>query len=336
MGIEYALTNLSSKEAKIRFKGIRANYYQIKSIIDKEIRSDWPEQFYDYLLKRLLFLEEPLPVLTELLALDFDKVREQVKALPENATYQDLEQKFSRLAWYILKFFGPSIRSIRTIIKGVSREILFDDLYPGFEQNIRDEGRSPEHTAMEAVLRGDLEVALKTLTPREREIIKRFYYDAEPLEKVASILGLDPSEFNRQLEAIHEKLKVVLSVRRRVVRLAKELYGIRPSKDDSSSPLNSSFVVRCSSFVNYTNHDPRNTKYENSSSPLTLPLARSRTSSPLTEIRGSSPLKNEEAVEAKLREMEARRDYDAELKDWMLRLELLNPMRVFFGIPIIR
>jgi len=47
----------------------------------------------------------------------------------------------------------------------------------------------------------------------------------------------------------------------------------------------------------------------------------------------SSPLKNEEAIEAKLGEIEAKRNYDADLKDWMLKLKLLNPMRVFFGMP---
>jgi RNA polymerase sigma-70 factor (ECF subfamily) len=141
------------------------------------------------------------------------------RALARNeATAADLVQDAFIAAWRnlgrfdITRDFGAWLRGIirnkwREYLRRHAREVDVDDAtLEAWESRFAQW----DHSTGDADLLDTLDECLKRLPDAMSEVVRRFYYQEEPGERVASALGIDTATFRKRLERARHALRTCL------------------------------------------------------------------------------------------------------------------------------
>ena len=137
--------NLPLKTCKRRFLEIKKNFDIVRQTIEGRRRADWPEEFYNYLLRTLLFLpasENPKAATEEILDYieqEEDRIDQVLRRLPEDeeVCYALLRPHFGKFTIPVVEFCG-NLTSIEGLREAKLREPLYFNL-PASGAKSRDE-----------------------------------------------------------------------------------------------------------------------------------------------------------------------------------------------------
>jgi transcriptional regulator with XRE-family HTH domain len=158
---------------------------ELKRIISQEKNGSYPEYFVKDMLLRFAFMDDPLPVLRKIMNIDFDKVRLEIEQMPVNTTREQFEQEYDDMSIWILRFFRKNFRSLRTVIRGYAKKLLFLDIIPEAERVIAASG-SLEDDIDNVFLKNSLAEAIVRLSDAEQNAVAK-YLEGYSEEEILSI-----------------------------------------------------------------------------------------------------------------------------------------------------
>ncbi|MCX5687116.1 MAG: PaRep2b protein [Candidatus Omnitrophica bacterium] len=184
----------------------------LKRVIVQEKGDGYSEYFIRDMLITFAFMDDPLPLLREIMNLDFTKIRSEIEQMPINTTRQQFEQKYGNMAVWILKFFGRNFGSLRAIIRGYAKELLLLDIMPDYEQVIASSD-SVERSIDAILLKDSLARAIGQLSDAEQKAIQLYLdgYSEKEISHAYPDISL-PRVFAKLREIITEDLELLESI----------------------------------------------------------------------------------------------------------------------------